>query len=252
MLACGQSLEFNLRLQNTTSSRVADVRMEAAIPLSLDARAYDWKVESPSPFVIEGENVVFSVGDFAPYQVKHVKVYFEGVGTKAERAVTSELDTYPLTTNPSPELLALAASFAGLSHQEKIRAIYRWMVENIAFTGIDRQVEGANAALSSKSGDCTEHMLLAGELLARNGIKVRRVFGVALPQNKIKISPVFFHDWLEVFDEKAWVLFDSAYKTYGMPSEINYTGLSFYQGGSRFSHQAFKMINSKDVDVFLE
>lgn len=110
LLVLGQGLEFNLRLQNTTPSRVADVRMEAAMPLSLDARPYDWKVKSPSPFMVEGENVMFSVGDFAPYQVTHIKVYCEGVGTKAERAVTSNLDAYPLTANPSPELLALSES----------------------------------------------------------------------------------------------------------------------------------------------
>jgi len=241
-------MEFNLRLQNMTSSRVADVRMEAAMPLSLDGRAYAWRAESSSQFVMENGNLVFSVGEFAPYQVKHIKVFFQGIGPKVERVVA--LDSYPLTSHPSPELITLSESFAGLSYQEKIQTIYRWMVENIAFTGIDRQIEGANAALSSKSGDCTEHMLLAGELLARNGVKVRRVFGVASPKYRLKVSPAFFHDWLEVFDGKAWMLFDSAYKTYGMASEINYIGLSFYQGGSRIIHHAFKM-STASIGVFL-
>lgn len=78
------------------------------------------------------------------------------------------------------------------------------MLENIAFIGINRQVEGANAALSSKSGDCTEHLLLVGELFARNGIKVQRVLGVILPGQSQKISPDFFHNWLKVFEGKFW------------------------------------------------
>lgn len=219
------------------------------MPLSLDARAYDWKVESQLPFVVEGNNLVFSAGDFSPYQVKHVKVYFEGMGAKAERALASDADVYPLTANPSPELLALSASFAGLSQQEKIQAIYRWMVENIAFTGIDRQVEGANAALSSKSGDCTEHMLLAGEILARNGVKVRRVFGVALPVHSLKTYSDFFHDWLEVFDGEAWVLFDSVYQIYGASPDRDYIG--FYQREGGFSSLGFK-VSHKVVGVFLD
>jgi len=248
VLACGQNLEFNLRLQNTTSSRVADVRMEAAMPLSLDARAYDWKVESQLPFVVEGNNVVFSVGDFAPYQVKHVKVYFAGIGAKAERAAASDSDAYQLTANPSPELLALSASFADLSQQEKIQAIYLWMVENIAFTGIDRQIEGANAALSSKSGDCTEHMLLAGELLARNGVRVREISGVVMPRGSDYVSPEKFHDWLEVFDGRAWKLFDSVYGVYGESFDVVYIGFYKYtKVGKALIYQSFRLNNSMRI-----
>lgn len=226
--------------------------MEAAMPLSLDARAYDWKVESPSPFMVEGENIVFSVGDFAPYQVKHVKVYFEGVGAKAERAVTSDLDAYPLTANPSPELLALSASFAGLSHQEKIRAIYQWMVENIAFIGINRQVEGANFALTSKSGDCTEHMLLAGELLARNGVSVRRVLGFLLPGGNGQLTANDLHNWLEVYDGKRWRVMDSSYNFYDDANSVGrYLGLHYYVSEQDLHYKLF-MSGEDRLRIFMD
>ncbi|MDR6679153.1 transglutaminase domain-containing protein [Pseudomonas oryzihabitans] len=226
--------------------------MEAAMPLSLDGKTYDWQVKSSVPFVVDGENLVFSAGDFSPYQVKHVKVYFEGMGAKSERNFTSGSDTYPLTANPSPELIALSKSFSGLSHQEKIRAVYQWMVANIAFTGIDRQVEGANSALSSKSGDCTEHMLLAGELLARNGVRVRRALGLVVPAMSRKVTSVNLHNWLEAYHRGGWFILDSAYKTYqASEAEGKYLGLHYYKGEEELSYRIFG-IRDKRLQVFIE
>jgi len=229
------------------SSVVPDAQVEGALPMSLNGSSYEFRVESSVPVVVEGKRFRLAVVSFGPFAVKRVRLLFVGMGSKAEQSVVSE--AYPLTAAPSSELIALAESFAGLSYQEKIRAVYRWMVGNIKFTGIDRQVEGATYALSKKAGDCTEHMLLAGELLARNGVQVRRVFGVAIPRLSRRVSPMFFHDWLEVFDGEAWELFDSAYQAYGASPDRDYIG--FYQREGELSGEAFK-VNHKAIGVFLD
>jgi hypothetical protein len=65
---------------------------------------------------------------------------------------------------------------------ESLERIYAYGRQH-CLPGIRCGSEGAEHALQVRSGDCTEHMLLAGELLARNGITIRRALG--LPLRKI-------------------------------------------------------------------
>jgi len=231
-------VEIDLRLQNTASSVVVDAQVEGALPMTLNGSSYEWRVESSVPVIVEGERFRLAVGSFGPFAVKRVRLSFVGMESKAEQNVVAE--AYPLTVTPSSELIALAESFAGLSYQEKIRAIYGWMVGNIKFTGIDRQVEGATYALSQKAGDCTEHMLLAGELLARNGVTVRRVLGFVFSSIDGKMTADDLHDWLEVYDKGRWLVVDSSYVFYDDASAgRRYLGVHYYVDEKDLRYQFF-------------
>lgn len=218
--------------------------------MTLNGSSYEWRVESSVPVIVEGERFRLAVGSFGPFAVKRIRLSFVGMGSKAEQNVVAE--SYPLTAAPSPELIALAESFAGLSYQEKIRAVYQWMVGNIKLTGIDRQVEGAEYALSKKSGDCTEHMLLAGELLARNGVTVRRVLGVVFSSIDGRLTASDLHDWLEVYDKGRWLIVDSSYVFYDdVSAGRRYVGVHYYVDEKDLHYQFFAPSDNR-FRVFLD
>ncbi|WP_160328347.1 transglutaminase-like domain-containing protein [Pseudomonas sp. EpS/L25] len=243
-------MEFDLRLQNTASSIVVDAQVEGALPMTLNGASYEWRVESSVPVIVEGERFRLAVGSFGSFAVKRVRLSFVGMGSKAQQNVVAE--AYPLTATPSSELFALAESFAGLSYQEKVRAIYGWMVGNIKFTGIDRQVEGATYALSKKAGDCTEHMLLAGELLARNGVTVRRVLGFVSTSIDERLTSGDLHDWLEVYDGGRWIVVDSSYIFYDDASASRrYVGAHYYVNEKDLRYQLFTPSDNR-LRVFLD
>lgn len=206
--------------------------------MTLNGAAYGWGVESSMPVVAEGGKFRLMLGSFGPFAVKRVNISFVGKGNGPDNKNMPE--AYPLTKAPSLELIALAEKFAGLSYQEKIHAVYKWMVGNIRFTGIDRQVEGATYALSFKAGDCTEHMLLAGELLARNGVSVRRVLGFLLPGENGRLTANALHNWLEVYDGGRWRVLDSSYQFYGDTNSAGqYLGVHHYVDEQDLHYQLF-------------
>jgi hypothetical protein len=82
-------------------------------------------------------------------------------------------------------------------------------------------------------------MLLAGELLERNGVTIRRALGVAIAKDQHRISAVQLHNWIEYLDNGSWLVFDSSKKLLGAPETESYLALLFYQSSRQLTHEPF-------------
>lgn len=233
-----QPFELALRLQNDSANVLPVAEVCGLKPRALNGQAYDWQIIASSPLYQRDEAYCLAHDSLGPYQSQRISVQWQPAEFPQEGIWKSE-SPFDLTPAPSARLLRLSGSFATYPERERVERIFSWMVDNIDFTGIRRGIEGAEHALQAGSGDCTEHMLLAGELLERNGITIRRVLGVAIPKGQHRITAAALHNWIEYLDNGNWLVFDSSRGLLGTPQESRYLALFFYQSSQQLAYEPF-------------
>lgn len=233
-----QPFELLLRLQNDSSAVLPSADVCGLLPVSLDGQLSEWRVSSSRPLTASKSNYCLRHDELGPYQTQQMALQWLPVSPLPDEAWAPTLP-YDLDPAPSAQLLQLSESFKAYPQRQRIERIYAWMVSNVAFSGIRRKVEGAEHALRTGQGDCTEHMLLAGELLERNGVTIRRVLGVALPKGQHRISATALHNWIEYRDNGRWFVFDSSKGLLGLPEAESYIALLFYQSSQQLTREPF-------------
>ncbi|MGY4535518.1 hypothetical protein ACVW0Y_004673 [Pseudomonas sp. TE3786] len=241
-------IELTVRVRNERASVVSGAHLCGLLPLAGNGVAEKWQVEGPAGLQLQDGNYCVPLEDFGPHQVTVLRLRWSSLGVAEEQAATPN---YLLTSEPSSELKALADSFSSYPQAQRPERIYEWMVDNIEFAGIRRGIDGAELALSQRKGDCTEHMLLAAELLARNGFEVRRVLGVALSTEQNRISSNDLHNWLEYLDNGTWHIFDSSKRIFIKPEGLRYIALLYYQNSQQLSLAPFTT-DAPDLALYLQ
>lgn len=244
-----QPFELLLRLQNDSSAVLPAAEVCGLMPLALDAQVRDWQLSASQPLRQGSEIYCLQHDSLGPYQSQQIALQWLPASPLPDTAWMPAAP-YDLTQSPSAQLLQLSDSFAVYPQRERVGRIYAWMVDNITFSGIRRGIDGAEHALQVGSGDCTEHMLLAGELLERNGVTIRRVLGVAIPQDQHHINAAAVHNWIEYLENGRWLVFDSSKKLLGTPETESYLALLFYQSSQQLSYDVFST-NSPRIKLFL-
>lgn len=246
--AAQDDVQFTVRVHNERASVVVGARLCGLLPVAENGVAGTWQVDGVSGLQRQGDHYCVALDDLGPYQSKRLPLrWFASPGAREQQATPD----YALISQPSNELKSLAESFARHPQSQRAQRIYEWMVANIEFSGIRRGIDGAELALRQRKGDCTEHMLLAAELLARNGFKVRRVLGVALSTEQKRISANDLHNWLEYFDNGRWRVFDSSKRIFIEPDGRRYIALLYYPSSQQLSEMPFTT-DAQDLVLYLE
>ncbi|UUY07321.1 transglutaminase-like domain-containing protein [Pseudomonas sp. J452] len=232
-LASAQGIELQMRVRNDSAAVVAGARVCGDLPIAVNAQSWRWEVSSTSGLERGEAGYCMALPEFGPYQSQVVRLNWSPVTVAKEAGASAP--AYPVEEFPSAELQALADSFSRYPQAERAQHIYQWMIDNVAFSGIRRGVDGAEHALSQRQGDCTEHMLLAAELLSRNGISVRRALGVAIPEDQNRISAGDLHNWVEYLDNREWRIFDSSRRIFENPAGRRYLALLYYENSQQLS-----------------
>lgn len=233
-----QPFELNLRLYNDSSQVLPASEVCGLIPLTLNTEARDWEVSASLSLRVSEETYCLKRDALGPYQSQRIAIHWLPLKA-SDNFARATAGSYDLVSSPSPQLLQLANSFKEYPQAERAKEIHSWLVANVHFSGIRRGIEGAEHALRTRAGDCTEHMLLAGELLERNGVTVRRVLGVAIPKGEHRITAAALHNWVEYLDNGIWLVFDSSKNTLGIPESEDYISLLFYQHSQQLFNEPF-------------
>lgn len=85
--------------------------------------------------------------------------------------------------------------------------IFRWVADNIHYTGYLKRPRGARYALEHKQGDCTEFMYLFMALCRATGIPARGLGGYVVERNAI-LRPGEYHNWAEFYTNGFWHIAD--------------------------------------------
>ena len=135
------------------------------------------------------------------------------------------VDAYALRADARDErdVAALAAYLrrAGRSDAARIRAVYRWVADRIAYdvdalTG-RRPSQSADSTLATRRGVCEGYARLSVALLDAMGIEARYVEGWGLPRSgTAAISPDGLHAWVAARAGRTWVLLDPTWGAGGI------------------------------------
>ncbi len=103
------------------------------------------------------------------------------------------------------------------SPQDRIRAIYEWMIHNVKYDAYGRghsrnevlsENEDATITLDKREGQCLEYSILFRQLCKRCGIPVEYVYGYNR-QNGV-VQP-YSHQWCSACIDNHWYLFDTTW-----------------------------------------
>lgn len=198
---------MRLKVVNESAQLLTASQVCGPLPKALNAQARSWHVKAGVPVSTSfSGQYCLDLAAIGPYQSKVVDLIWQlGAGAATDARLSIRQTEY-LASEP---IERLALRLRKGRRKETLAATLSWLQENVAFTGIRRNVEGAEFALRNREGDCTEHMLLADHLLALNGIESRQVLGVRLGDGRRSVTAQSLHNWVEYRLDGKWRLFDS-------------------------------------------
>jgi len=91
---------------------------------------------------------------------------------------------------------------------EKIRAIFKYVIENFKYCYPVKKRGVENLDLKNLSGDCAEYSSLFVTMCRIAGIATRNVTGYVIFENKNQISE---HGWAQVYTDRGWLDADPQY-----------------------------------------
>jgi hypothetical protein len=128
-----------------------------------------------------------------------------------------------------PEVRQLSTSLKPADAQPSISTIEAFVSNYIEHKTYVRAFDIASRVARSKSGDCTEHAVLATALLRQAGYSARLVLGVVLVgiQQAHAASGIMAagHAWVEVYREKRWHVVDAALRSDPKPGGAGNAGV---------------------------
>ena len=124
-------------------------------------------------------------------------------GEAPERALRSE----PLIEFDAAAFAEQAPDVPAGTPEERARAIFVWVRDNVRDSGYDRTDRGALYALAERKGDCTEYAALFAALCRRAGVPARVMGGYVVARNA-RLSAMEYHNWAEFHADGRWQIAD--------------------------------------------
>lgn len=137
------------------------------------------------------------------------------------------LQSDPLIESSNAQIKLLAQQLKQADDASTCHAIYKWVSENIVYSGYIADDLGALYALNQLKGDCTEYACLAVALARANGIPSRMVGGYVSDKDAV-IQAKDYHHWAEVYLDGHWSLLDAQKKNW-LDMDADYIAFNYYQ-----------------------
>jgi len=210
-------------LQNSTNWRVKDVEFWVYAPVKQTATQRCVRLKSSHSYQLLADDLGnqilhFTFDFFPPYATKIVTIETDLLF--ADQANQMVVDNFAIFLRPekylesdAPALSRLARELRAAESLQTAENIFRWVADNVRYTGYSREDRGARYALVHKEGDCTEFMYLFVALCRANKIPARCVGGYVYGGSTI-LHPEDYHNWAEFYADGAWRIADPQKKVF--------------------------------------
>lgn len=212
-----RQIRFGFILQNETNRLVEKAEFWAYAPVSRTATQKCLRIETSQPCELISDEfgnqiLHFSFQELPPHGKKVIAVKAELAVSELPQPVAEQqtdrwLQPEKYIESDHPRIVRLARELVRETPAGTVRAIFRWVADNIVYGGYRKEDRGALRAVETQSGDCTEHAALFVALARASGIPARRVAGYVCGENQV-LRPGGFHDWAEVYRAGAWMVAD--------------------------------------------
>jgi transglutaminase-like putative cysteine protease len=167
-----------------------------------------------------------------PYRMRRWKV---GDGDSAIRKTVMHMARLVFgpegVQHPEVRIAAIEAARGSLKNVNEIEAVFQWVKKNIEFRGENAEtLQSPVVTLRLRAGDCDDHSVLMGALLASLGYQVRFKTVATIPSN----PRAFSHVYVVVQDKRSrqWVPVDTTVRmsTVGWEPPVIYREKSYSLG----------------------
>ncbi len=246
-------VRYAYTLQNNTNRVVKDVEFRTYAPVKQTATQLCVHLKSSHPYQLLADEFAnqilhFTFDLFPPYATKIVTIETDLL--LADQANQMAVDNLAIFLRAEKYLESEAPAVSRLAGKLKVSKplqtaenIFRWVVDNVRYTGYSRDARGARYALLHKEGDCTEFMYLFAALCRANNIPARCVGGYVYGESTI-LHPGDYHNWAEFYVDGVWRIADPQKKII-MKNQSSYIAMRIIAAVADGSMVQFKRFRFK-------
>lgn len=212
-------IKTSLEIINENQQPVDGLKGWLWLPSSMDGRQVVSIDKSSVPLVVDSasglQTGLFEMEFIGPFSRKRldlnisVQIFNRPVAAKNSEKSAVFLAGEPLLSVSDQNVVALAHSLRSEHDYESAANIYKWIRGNINNSPYRIEPKSATEVLATKSGDCTDQMMLAVALLRVLGVPARMMSGYLAERPSIKLDSSMYHNWAEVLIDGHWLLLDA-------------------------------------------
>lgn len=210
-------IQYSFTLQNKTNRLLENAEFWAYAPVKETATQRTVKLEASHPYQLISDDLGnqvlhFKLKTLPPYatMIITIKAFLE-LSDISNPVSAQDLQPFlqpeKYIESDNAELFRFAKKFISHKPVKTAQNIFRWVADNLEYTGYLRDNYGALYAYKNRKGDCTEFMSLFIALSRANNIPARGIGGYVTVNNAI-LKPYEYHNWAEFFDGDTWNIVD--------------------------------------------
>ncbi len=207
-LAPGGPVQFDLILNTVvkTAHKIPDADNTRHVKYRITLKDSDPALAIPN----DARQTLKSEADKGSAILEVESIGLLGGAPAADEPAPEYLQSNDLVTSDDVRVRSLAQQATrGISDPwEKATAINRWVFQNIRNKNFQVAFASAAEVARKRSGDCTEHSVLAAAMCRALGIPSRVVIGLLYVN---RLEGFGYHMWHEVFVNHRWVALDSSW-----------------------------------------
>jgi hypothetical protein len=230
-------VQYRFRIWNTQNQPLVKVHFYVHGPLELTGTQRCMGIESSYPYELISDTLgnqvlKYTFETFPPYASKIVSIRADLIlaATPIESAKAIFVESVTSIAE-DVNIRQLADQLKSKTVRATAQNIYRWVAENISYTGYLKKAKGARQVLMDRTGDCTEFADLFVALAHAAKIPARRISGYLSYENKV-LRPSDFHDWAEFYEDGVWRIADSQKKNFDA-NYPDYIAMKIYNSSTK-------------------
>jgi hypothetical protein len=212
-----KQIQYSFTLQNKSHQVIKQAELWTFAPVKQTASQRCLKLQSNYPHKLltddSGNQVLhFTFENLAPYGSRVVTIKTHLLVSATANPISSaplswDLNPQKYIESDHPAINRIAHKLQKSDASKTIEEVFRWVADNVRYSGYAGRDRGALYALEHKKGDCTEYANLFVALCRANGIGARLIGGYVCPQSGV-LKARAYHNWGEFYKNGTWQLAD--------------------------------------------
>ena len=223
-LFSSRTIQFSFTLTNTTNTLLPKAKFLTYAPIG-NSNSHHQLISLTCSHPYEtvhddlGNRILrFTFTNIPPFATKIITIKAELLLSHKPKSTQNQgiqrfLRPEPFIESDHPEIIHLAEKLTKENQTETADNIFRWVAQNIEYTGYASRPQGALYAARNRKGDCTEYTALFVALCRAASIPARGIGGYIAAENTV-LKPADYHNWAEFYEDGVWKLADPQKKVF--------------------------------------
>ena len=231
-----RQIQYSFSLKNKTNLLLKNAEFWTYAPVKKTATQRCDHIEASHPYLLISDDLGNQVLHFTfdvipPYGTRIITIKADLMLSDRPNSVVLTdpkpyLQSEKYIESDNPAILKTAQKLSKPTTLETAENIFKWVANNVKYSGYISHEQGALYTLSHKKGDCTEYMYLFTALCRANRIPARCTGGYICRANSI-LKPGGYHNWSQFYQNGSWRVVDPQNKIF-MKDPFHYIAMRVF------------------------